>query len=221
MPNRKYLVRFGIGVSMLLFFGFMAYRTLVYKETASATRTIQTLSAQFAHPVTPTERAEATGVRRASIALQEYSKNVWETPRGCDCGPEIDKYTEGLHQQWCTMFASWVAKESGNPFADEKTGSWKLTNSRQLAEYLQSHGVWHSADEARAKNLQPRVGDYIIFWRGDFEDNLGHATIVIRAADGGKADIVGGNHKDHVAFDKDFDWLHNYGLLGFGRPEKD
>ena len=219
MRKRTDLVVIGL---LVTFFGLLGYRTLVHKpsDTVEATlaQTIQSHKAEAASKQT----AQEYGYRRAQIAMQEYNKNVWETPRGCNCGPEIDKYTEGLHQQWCTMFVSWVTKEAGAPVKDSKTGSWKITNSRQLADYLQKHGTWYSAKEAQDKNLMPRVGDIVIFWRGDFEDNLGHATVVINPNTGnGTADLVGGNQKDHVALSKSFPWLHNYGLLGFGRPEKD
>jgi len=222
---RKHLLHIIVVGLLIGFFGYVGYRDMVYdkstviehKLVAAKTVTTETTATQ-----NPAETAKQLGYQRAAIAVQEYQKNVYEAPRGCNCGPEVDKYTEGLHAQWCTMFVSWVTKEAGAPLKDDKTGSWKLTNSRQLATYLEKHGTWYSAAEAQQKNLQPRVGDMVIFWRGDFEDNLGHATIVVNIdkADG-TADLVGGNQKDHVALSQDFPWLHNYGLLGFGRPEKD
>lgn len=207
------------------FFGFLGYRDMVYDKSKVIAHKLATTKVNEQTSTTeqsPADAAKQQGYQRAAIALQEYQKNVYETPRGCNCGPEVDKYTEGLRAQWCTMFVSWITKQAGIPFKDDQTGSWKLTNSRQLASYLEKHGTWHSAAEAQQKNLQPRVGDMVVFWRGDFEDNLGHATIVVNIDDAdGTADLVGGNQKDHVALSQDFPWLHNYGLLGFGRPEKD
>lgn len=223
MPKR--LLHSIIILLLVCFFGYLGYRDLVYDKSTVIEQKLAADTSSLTTPAahqSPTEAAKQLGYQRAAIAVQEYQKNVYETPRGCNCGPEVDKYTEGLRAQWCTMFVSWVTKEAGAPLKDDKTGSWKLTNSRQLAAYLEQHGTWYSAAEAQQKNLQPRIGDMVVFWRGDFEDNLGHATIVVNIdkADG-TADLIGGNQKDHVALSQDFPWLHNYGLLGFGRPEKD
>ena len=47
-------------------------------------------------------------------------------------------------QQWCTMFASWVANEAGSPLYNEKTKSWRLINSRDFAANLEKNGTWLS-----------------------------------------------------------------------------
>lgn len=208
---------------LVAFFAFVGYRTLIHNPADAVEDKLEhTIAAHTTKASAQTPTSQEYGYKRAQIAMQEYDKNIWETPRGCNCGPEIDQYTQGLHQQWCTMFVSWVTMKAGSPLKDDKTGSWKLTNSRQLAEYLQKHGTWFSQEEILKENLKPRIGDIVIFWRGDFEDNLGHATIVIDGDTGdGTADLVGGNQKDRVALSKSFPWMHNYGLLGFGRPEKD
>ena len=223
MRNRQLAMSLSV-VCIAAFFGYIAYKTLFYDAAAPLQKhlTSQLDASKSQSKLTSKEVAQQLGYRRALIALQEYKKHVYEARRGCNCGPEIDKYTEGLHAQWCTMFVSWVTKQAGAPFNDKTDNSWKITNSRQLAQYLQQHGTWYSAEEAQRKNLKPRVGDIVIFWRGDYEDNLGHATIVIdNQANDGTADLIGGNQKDRVALSQNFPWLHNYGLLGFGRPEKD
>jgi len=217
--------RAGVAVLAILsiFFGFLAYRYFFIDQTAAAMSGITNALQPFkvAHAAAGDKKpAEYYGAKRAEIALQEYRKNVIEMPRGCNCGPEIDKYTEGSPAQWCTMFASWVANEAGSPLIDERSGAWRFLNSRMFTEYLQAHGTFYSRDEIVAKNIQPRIGDFIIFWRGNMEDNLGHIDVVAAVTGDGRADLVGGNIRDRVEFRGDFPYRDNFGFLGIGRPEK-
>jgi hypothetical protein len=212
------------GITLLvIFFGFLTYHYVFVDRTATAmaeiTKTLQPFEVTTAS-VENTKPPEYYGAKRAEIALQEYRKNVIEVPRGCNCGVEIDKYTEGNPAQWCTMFASWVAKEAGSPLIDERSGAWRFLNSRLFTEHLKLHGTFYSREEIAANNIQPRVGDFIIFWRGNVEDNLGHIDVVVNVTGDGRADLVGGNIRDRVEFRGDFPYAENYGFLGIGRPEK-
>jgi hypothetical protein len=205
---------------MVSFFGYVGYMDLVHDPAASATAKIQTKIAAQAKPSDGTSPKVDYGLKRAEIALTEYRKNIVETPKGCNCGPEIDKYTEGYHAQWCTMFASWVANEAGSPLYNEKTKSWRLINSRDFAANLEKNGTWYTSEEVLEKGLQPKIGDFVVFWRGDFEDNLGHVDVVVDLSDKpGFAGLVGGNLDGRVQY-RDFSYLQYYGFLGFGRPEK-
>lgn len=207
-------------VSLVLFFGYVGYRDLFYDPTTSAE---QKLASQVENLNDSVRKPRAYyGAKRAQIALAEYRKGVVETPMGCNCGPEVDKYTEGYHAQWCTMFASWVAKEAGSPLLNEKTNSWRILNSRDFAKNLEQNGTWYSREEIIQKGLQPKVGDFVVFWRGDFEDNLGHVDIVVDTdRSPGTAGLVGGNLSPGQVKYRDFPYLQNYGFLGFGRPEKE
>jgi hypothetical protein len=46
-------------------------------------------------------------------------KGVKEQTSGCNCGNDVDKYTEGNRQQWCATFSSWVFNEAGTPFTEQ------------------------------------------------------------------------------------------------------
>lgn len=217
MHIKKLTVLFTI--LLAIFFGFLGYKDLFFDSTLAARDKIYAQQQELP-PNAPSSKQ--LGLKRAQIALDEYGKNVVETSRGCNCGPEIDKYTENNHAQWCTMFASWVAQAAGSPVWSEKTNSWRIANSRDFALYLQEKGSWHSREEVIAKKLTPQLGDYIVFWRGKFEDNLGHVDVVVAApnAAAGTASLVGGNLKDRVQFRENFPYLQHYGFMGFGRPEK-
>lgn len=206
----------------LIFFGYIAYQDLIYDASVAAQDKVVTKVASVEKEESFQPTAEYYGLKRAEIAIQEYRKNVIEQPLGCNCGPEIEKYTEGVHAQWCTMFASWVGKEAGSGVYNEKIRSWKIVNSRDFALYLQEHGAWYSREEVIKSGVEPRVGDYIVYWRGNFEDNLGHVDVVVDIDDKpGHADLVGGNLLDRVEYRDNFPYLNNYGFLGFGRPEKE
>lgn len=209
-------------VGILLFFGYIAYKDLIFDASAISQEKVDTRIADVQKEEAFQPTPEYYGLKRAEIALQEYRKGIVEQPRGCNCGPEIDKYTEGALSQWCTMFASWVGQEAGSGVYNEKTDSWKIVNSRDFATYLEQHGTWHSREEVIEKNLQPRLGDYVVYWRGNFEDNLGHVDIVVdTGSTPGSAGLVGGNLGDRVEYRENFPYLNNYGFLGFGRPEKE
>lgn len=160
------------------------------------------------------------GLERARIALEEYKKNIKEKTPNCNCGEDIDKYTEGLRIQWCASFASWVSKQAGSPL--NSGNGWRIGKAQDIARYLEKNGTWVSAQDAKDKNIQPQVGDFVIFWRGHFEDNLGHADIVISTnpSEPGQATLIGGNIQSKVSLRENFHYSEHYGFLGFGRPEK-
>lgn len=208
--------------ALIGFFGYLSYREFMFDDTASAKADVQAqLLALIPEDKTAPLPPEYFGLKRAEIALQEYGKRVNEATPGCNCGPEVDKYTESTPAQWCTMFVSWVTKEAGAPMYDERTKSWRFANSRLLIDYLKLTGTWYSREEAIAKNLQPRVGDFVFFYRGELEENLGHVDVVVDVGGvPGTAGLIGGNIRDRVLYRENFPYQEHYGFLGFGRPEK-
>lgn len=210
-------------VFMVIFFGYLMHKDILYDGSEAVEKKITTkIASQDEKKDTLLPKApEDYGIKRAQIAIEEYRKNVIEKPRGCNCGPEIDKYTNGTPAQWCTMFASWVGKEAGSGVKDFKTESWKIVNSRDFADYLEQNGTWYDRETIIQNKIEPQIGDYVVFWRGDFEDNLGHVDVVVDLGNvPGSASLVGGNIRDQIAFRENFPFLQNYGFLGFGRPEK-
>jgi len=196
-------------VLMLAFFAVVGYKEWFANSPVLAQNIVEANSANTNDP----------GLKRAQVALQEFNKHVVESEPDCECGPEINLYTDNHPAQWCTMFASWVAKQAGSPVWSDKTKSWRISNSREFAEFLQKNGTWYSRDQVVSQHILPKPGDFIVTWRGDLEQRLGHVDIVIAVHDR-TADVVGGNIGDRVVFRKDLPYMDDYGLLGFGRPEK-
>lgn len=217
--NKWYIV---LSIILLAFFGYLAYKEFLGTSSSQASTTIEADIRELEKTEGGMQTSEYFGNQRAKIALGEYNKNVFEAKRGCNCGPIIDQYTQGNPAQWCTMFASWVTKNAGSPLHAGKTqDDWRIDNSRTLTHYLETTGTFYARDEIIKKNLSPQIGDFIIFYRGNYEESLGHTDIVV-ALNGktGSADLVGGNVNDRVEYRANFQYLDYYGFIGFGRPEK-
>jgi hypothetical protein len=188
-----------------------------HSEDRRVSRFVSANASNLAIADTP---SQDIGAKRAQIAMEQYELKVTESTPGCNCGKVIDKYTDNHPAQWCTMFASWVTKEAGSPVYSTKTNSWRITNSREFANYLQMNGTWHSRQDVIDNKLEPEIGDFIVYWRGDFDDRLGHVDIVVNPGKkAGYADTVGGNLHNTIKL-RNFPYRDNYGFLGFGRPEK-
>ncbi len=203
---------FTAGCLVVLYFAYVSSNTAATSE-AIAKKLVATENT--------TKSSAYYGAKRAEIALQEYNKGVVESVRGCNCGSEIDKYNDGAPNQWCTTFASWVTKEAGSPIINPSTKSWKIVNSRDFAEYMQANGTFIPKQQMLDEGIEPRVGDFIIYYRGDFEDRQGHVDIVVSDSKDGKADLIGGNIRDRIVYHKNFPYLDYYGFSGIARPEKD
>ncbi len=208
--NKLYLLG---SIFVALFFGYLGYIALVQDRSETAETEIrQQLKSEQA------QDAKQFGLKRGALALREYRKNIVEQPAGCNCGPAIDNYTEGHRAPWAPMFASWVAKEAGTPMYNNRTGSWRFDNSRAIADYLEKNGSWYYREQVLQKNLRPQVGDFVIFWRGEYEENLGHVDIVTDIGENETVGLVGGNIADKIEYREDFPYLQHHGFLGFGRP---
>ncbi len=204
-------------VSLIIFYSFIGYKNLkldsIDQVGASSTQNAATGTGNTVIDY---------GSIRANLAIAEYKKGVREDVKGCNCGIEVDKYTENNHQQWCAMFASWVFKEAGSPFASGSNNSWRINQARDIAKWLKENGTWYDREEVLAKKISPKIGDVVIFWRGDFEGNLGHADIVVDVDTDrlGYASLIGGNLHDNVGLRKNYFFAEHYGFTGFGRVEK-
>lgn len=201
---------------------YIGYQYIGDNDTVKARSLTDTYAAAVVQPQADTNVPTADyGIRRAKITLSEYSKGVSETTKGCNCGPDIDKYTENSPAQWCTMFASWVTNQAGSPVVDRVSRSWKISNSRLFETALQQQGTFYSKADVISKNLQPKLGDFIIFSRGGDDSGLGHVAIVVDIDESkNEVGMISGNFRDRIAYQRDYPYLENDGFLGFGRPEK-
>lgn len=213
-------MRLKYGNSVLLVLLAVFYATIAYQNLKPSGLLRYEHIAAHALTNDPTDQPINYGARRALVAIGEQKAGVRETNKGCNCGQRVDQYTAGLHQQWCAMFVSWVFKEAGTPLkGPDKAVPWRITNARQIAAYLKKNGVWYPKEQVTREHLKPRVGDVMVFWRGNFEGNLGHADIVVGVDPNkpGHASLIGGNLYDKVLYRESSYFEEYYGFLGFGR----
>jgi hypothetical protein len=208
-------------VILTMFFGYLGYNEFFVDDTAVAQRAIQANIASLPASQTKETSSDYYGLKRAQIALNEYKGHAVEATRSCNCGPGIDKYTQGTPAPWSADFVSWVSNEAGSPIVNDRTGSWRISNTRLFTESLKQYGTFYTREKMMKNNLQPKIGDFVVFWRGNPEDNLGYIDIIVELKnERGKAGLVGGNLKDRVVYREDFPYLEYAGFRGFGRPEK-
>ncbi|MBW3085978.1 hypothetical protein KEM60_02189 [Austwickia sp. TVS 96-490-7B] len=101
-------------------------------------------------------------------------------------------YSEGIEEQWCADFVSWIAKESGRPFANIHTGGWRVPGVYTLTETLQKAGAWRPV----GSGYTPKLGDVVIY---EPTSPWGHHTNYMLAIDHGKLITIGGNEEGGVS----------------------
>ena len=197
---------------------FVSFQYFTDSDTANANKLVAKYSSQQS---TTVNHPPDYGKLRATIALQEYNKGVEESIQGCNCGPEIDKYTEGSPAQWCAMFASWVTMQAGSPMTDRINNNWRIANSRSFETNLIENGTYYSKSDIQKLSITPQLGDYVVFSRGGEESGLGHVGIIVDYdVEMKRIGMISGNFKDRIAYQRNFLYVEHDGFLGFGRPEK-
>ena len=131
------------------------------------------------------------------LAKQEFT----EQPLGT-------KYSEGVREEWCADFVSWIMKEAGMPFKNPHSGGWRIPGTYTLQEYYQSENRFKAADSG----YEPQPGDVVIY-RGSpiFGD---HTNIVIENNNGVLV-TVGGNEGHRIRVYENTQQQYE-GLLGYG-----
>lgn len=218
MRKRFTPIRVASILFVILFYTIVAILSV---KKPSTLKTEVGIQSQLYSAKNPIPYKADTGALRAQIALGEYKKGVHEDVRGCNCGKDVDKYTLGLQKQWCAMFASWVFDAAGTPLSKNTSDdSWRIEQARSIADWLKQNGTWYDREDVLTNKIQPQIGDVVVFWRGDFEGNLGHADIVVGVDESrpGIADLVGGNIDNQVTYRQGYFYAEHYGFLGFGRP---
>lgn len=205
-------------LSLIVFFGGVALaQNSATKPTALSLN--QVTPANTTTSVSPsTPNTESNGLKRARIALAEYGKGVKERVPGCNCGQAVDVYTGGNPVQWCTAFASWVAQQAGTPVRNPDTHGWRIFNSQKFMAILQTNHAFYSKQDLIDKKTTPQIGDFVISWRGNYAEKLGHVDIIVKLNPNGTADLVGGNVGNAISYRANYPYLDSYGFQGIGRP---
>ncbi len=138
--------------------------------------------------VSPPPSAEGPGARIVAIAESQLGQT--EQPPGSNESPAIAQYrsaTEGAvpGAPWCAYFASWVARQAGEPLGAAGQGLGDVA------------GIWSWAQSTgraipNGPGVVPKPGDLIVF--GDE-----HVGIVRDVLPNGQIQTIEGNYENKVA----------------------
>jgi len=141
------------------------------------------------------------------VAIAQQQLNLAEVPRGCNCGPEIQKFLgSSAGEEWCADFVSWTYNAAGVAFTGGADGGWRLPGVAGIRQWLADHGGWH--DRGAGDVAQP--GDVVAF-SGDSH------TGIVEKLDGTTLDTIEGNTADQVARRSYPDYVNARDIAGWGR----
>ena len=123
--------------------------------------------------------------------------------------PAGTKFSEGVEEEWCADFVSWVMRESGVPFQNPHSGHWRIPGVYTLTEYFQAEGRFRAADSG----YTPKTGDVMLYKKGSAFGQ--HTNIVLKYADG-RVTTVGGNEWGGHVKVTEFEIRGYVGLVGYG-----
>ncbi|QNG18823.1 CHAP domain-containing protein [Rhodococcus triatomae] len=118
-------------------------------------------------------------------------------------------YSEGIEEEWCADFVSWVMREAGMPLSNPHSGHWRIPGVYTLQEYYESVDRFEQA----GGGYVPRIGDVVLY---DNTSWVGQHTNVVVAVDGDTATTVGGNEFGRVRVHT-LEWSGDSAVVGFGR----
>ena len=162
-------------------------------QSAMAPSTVQsTISPAFLQSPTATlpVGTSTTGAGQQLVQIAQSQIGQTEQPPGSNDSPAIAQYrtaTQGAMagEPWCAYFASWVARQAGEPLGDQGQGfgyvgdiwNWAQQNGRAIPN---------------GPGVVPQPGDLIVF--GDH-----HVGIVDQVLPNGNIETIEGNYNNQVS----------------------
>ncbi|ALG87067.1 CHAP domain-containing protein [Gordonia phthalatica] len=126
-----------------------------------------------------------------------------------DAQPDGTRFSEGVEENWCADFVSWVMREAGVPFENPHSGHWRIPGVYTLTEYYQAQGRFKAADSG----YTPKPGDVMLYKKGSAFGQ--HTNIVLTYSDG-RVTTVGGNEWGGHVTVNEFEIRGYVGLVGYG-----
>jgi hypothetical protein len=163
-------------------------------QTAAATTTPTASAASFASALqsaTPAGTSPTgTGAGAQIVAIAEQQVGQTEQPPGSNDGPAIAQYRSAVQgaqagDPWCAYFASWAARQAGEPLGDQGQGFGAVSD------------VWNWAQHTgraipNGPGVTPQPGDLIVFG-GE------HIGIVKQVLPDGRIETIEGNYSNQVS----------------------
>ncbi|QRY62157.1 CHAP domain-containing protein [Gordonia sp. PDNC005] len=125
-----------------------------------------------------------------------------------DAQPAGTKYSQGVEEEWCADFVSWVMRSAGREFSNPNSGSWRIPGVYTLTEYFQAEKRFRPA----GSGYTPKLGDVMLY--GHDSPFRQHTNIVLTVDDGVVTTVGGNEWGGHVRISR-FD-LSDRGLVGIG-----
>lgn len=149
----------------------------------------------------------ATDLTARQSKILDVARTEWHNPG------TATKYSQGIEEEWCADFVSWVLRRAGYPMSNPNSGSWRIPGVLTLQSYLQKEGRFRPVGDG----YQPRAGDIVIYNGGEFGQ---HTNVVIDVV-GDRIRTVGGNQFAGVGTQSvtvKETQLNQAGVIGYGTP---
>jgi hypothetical protein len=152
----------------------------------------------------------ASGGIPAIVTKAAAQLGVVEQPNGCNCGPQVNVYTDNHHEPWCADFVSWVYKMTGHPFTGGQSGGWRIAYVPYLEDWFQARNFWH----VKTSSDTPQPGDVVTFnWDGGVSDHTG----IVDHVSGTTLYTIEGNTSNGVYRRSYASYHSNANVVGWGR----
>ncbi len=141
-------------------------------------------------PLSSTSAADQSTPGGRIVAIAESQLGQTEQPPGSNESPTIAQYRSATAgavpgAPWCAYFASWVARQAGEPIGEQGQGAGAVS---EVWSWAQSAG----RAIANGPGVVPKPGDLIVF--GDE-----HVGIVRDVLPNGQIQTIEGNYENKVA----------------------
>jgi len=138
----------------------------------------------------PSSLSSAGGPGSRIVAIAESQLGQSEQPPGSNESPAIAQYRSATAgavpgEPWCAYFASWVARQAGEPIGEQGQGAGAVS---EVWSWAQSTG----RAVANGPGVVPKPGDLIVF-------GAEHVGIVRDVLPNGQIQTIEGNYEDKVA----------------------
>lgn len=160
---------------------------------------------QGLHPGRGDFPAVATDLRTRQRSILTVARTEWQTPGA------PTKYSQGVSEDWCADFVSWVLREAGHPMSNPNSGSWRIPGVLTLQSYLAKAGRFRPVGDG----YRPQPGDIVIYNGGDF----GQHTNLVISTSGNRITTVGGNQNAGIGvhtISVKTTALNATGVIGYG-----
>jgi CHAP domain len=159
-----------------------------YTEAATGISTLTPAGASQAQALGGPDRGGSPGERIVAIAESQVGQT--EQPPGSNESPAIAQYRSATAgaipgAPWCAYFASWVARQAGEPLGSQGEGLGAVS---EIWSWAQSAG----RAVPNGPGVMPKPGDLIVF--GDE-----HVGIVKQVLPDGNIETIEGNYENKVS----------------------